>query len=387
LDEVRSIDKREAILLKNYAAFSKNAKRDILITENDFRSKYLRDRDRIFHSKALRRLEYKTQVFCKHLGDIEVNDHLRTRLTHSIEVAQIGKRIGGFLGLNTELIEAISFGHDLGHAPFGHAGEKALDELGKLNGYYGFKHNIQSVKIARNLEKKYKYEGLNLTHDTYEGILKHTKFSKDLSLEYIDDLKINSIESTTLEGKVVAIADEIACAVHDIDDYVRLEIINIDEVLNQDLYNKLKEDYKSKGEKYIDVIEYIENKSLEIEQRISMVCRCLIDILILDLVNNFNKDKEKNKIIFTEEIDKYFNNLDRFKLSIIKSNKKIKTMDDKGENIINNLFNYYYKTENLPENTKKLLETKEKTEVIIDYISGMTDLYAIEKYKDHFYLM
>jgi dGTPase len=177
-----SLELIEQQTLKPYACFSNSAERRISIPGHIYRTNFQRDRDRILHSKALRRLEYKTQVFLTQTGD-----HLRTRLTHSYEVSQLARTVANQVGLNCDLVETIALGHDLGHTPFGHAGEEALKELLEEFGAGTFKHNLQSIRIIDKLERKYSYDGLNLTLPVREGILKHTKLPEIIP-EYCEDL-------------------------------------------------------------------------------------------------------------------------------------------------------------------------------------------------------
>src|SRR5690554_1386570 len=225
-EELERYEKRN---LRPCACFSADASRHREVGKHPFRTEFQRDRDRILHSKAFRRLEYKTQVFLTTKGD-----HLRTRLTHSLEVSQLSRTVASQLRLNSDLVEAIALGHDLGHTPFGHAGERELCSLLEEEGHT-FKHNLQSVRIVELLEKKYPYEGLRLTTEVKEGVLKHTAMPKKELPEYCQNLYAESPFSVTLEGQVVAACDEIAQMTHDLDDYLRCNILEYPVLINHEL--------------------------------------------------------------------------------------------------------------------------------------------------------
>ncbi len=214
-----------------YAAHSERSKGRIYKDDGAaYRNQYQRDRDRIIHSSAFRRLEYKTQVFVNHEGDM-----FRTRLTHSIEVAQIGRTIARALNVNEDLTEAICLAHDLGHTPFGHAGQDALNAC--MKEYGGFEHNLQSIRIVDHLEKRYaSFPGLNLTFETREGILKHCSRNNALTLGELGERFINN-EKPGIEAQIANIADEIAYNNHDIDDGLRAELLNIEALRNCELFN------------------------------------------------------------------------------------------------------------------------------------------------------
>ncbi len=295
------------------SALSKGRKTDE--EKCDLRTDFQRDRDRIIHSKSFRRLKHKTQVFLS-----PESDHYRTRLTHTLEVSQIARTMARALRLNEDLTEAIALGHDLGHTPFGHAGERALDSLLSFD----FTHYEQSVRVCETLEKNGK--GLNLTFEVLDGIKCHTKgeFAK------------------TLEGKIVRFADRIAYINHDIDDAISAGIISADDI-PQDIVNKLGH---TKSER--------------------------ITSLVNSIIQNGNKD-----ILMDSETEKYYNNLHEFLFERVYKNPVAKFEESKVLGITEGLFSYYLKNpEKLTGEYKLVLETQGIERAVADYIAGMTDHYA-----------
>lgn len=365
-------------------------KRKKLIKPALYRSEFQRDKDRIIHSKSFRRMEYKSQVYLSQKGD-----HLRTRLTHTLEVAQLARTISAQLGLNSDLAEAIALGHDLGHTPFGHAGERKIQDLLKEFGI-GFKHNVQSVRIVDFLEKKYEYNGLNLTLAVREGILKHTKVNNSNNY-YLDlsDLYPEKEFSVTLEGQVVALADEIAQATHDLDDFLRYNIVILHNMLDYEFFNDLfefiKENYSSE---IICILFNNENEQLAKDYLI----RCLVDFLVTTSIEHSRVRLKKASVLNPFEInevyikfDEDFNNRytsfknDLYNEKIFK-NQKVMEMDIRGQYIIERLFKSYIEYPNLmPEETFErynVANESEKPLIIANHIAGMTDRYAIEKFDD-----
>lgn len=365
----KDLENFEIKYLASYAIKSVYSKgRKIKIEEHPFRTCFQRDIDRIIHSKAFRRLEYKTQVYVNHEGD-----HYRTRLTHTLEVVQLSSAVSRVLGLNEDLTRAIAFGHDLGHTPFGHSGETILNEIMKKEKLDGFKHNEQGVKVIDKLEKKYNdYDGLNLTWEVREGILKHTSIRKNKYEE------LEPEKPATLEGQVVAICDEIAQDSHDLDDGLREKIITIEDIELLDLYKNLN--------KEINDLEIIKN---------------LINFLITDIIDNssFNLKKEKFIIDFSKQTKSKEKELRNFLTEKIYHSCRIKRMDNKAKDYIEKLY-YTYKKDplQLPDeilerynsNLRTLKDlTKVKKDpllsiIICDYIAGMTDRYAQDEYKKLF---
>lgn len=323
------IEKLEQSTLSQYASLSQNTKGRVMEEERcNIRTEYQRDRDRIIHSKSFRRLKHKTQVFIAPEGD-----HYRTRLTHTLEVAQISRTLARALRLNEDLVEAIALAHDLGHTPFGHTGENILDKLHPS----GFNHNKQSLKVVDRLEHTESRKGLNLTYEVRDGILKHTGEEKP----------------ETLEGDIVRIADRIAYINHDIDDAIRANIIKIEE-LPIDCIKRLG---KYHGER--------------------------INSMIVDVIkNSINRDN----ISMSEEVDFYTEKLRDFMFKRVYLNKAAKSEEDKAKYIIEQLYKYYINNfDKLPiEHIELYGKDEPKEDIICDYIAGMTDRYAVNLFKELF---
>lgn len=324
------VEEWEKNILSPYATLSKESKGRTLYEEKcSIRTDFQRDRDRIIHSKSFRRLKHKTQVFIAPEGD-----HYRTRLTHTLEVAQISRTLARSLKLNEDLVEAIALAHDLGHTPFGHTGEKVLNKLNPK----GFRHNEQSIKVVEYLEHSEKRNGLNLTYEVKDGILNHT--GKDMP--------------KTLEGHVVRIADRIAYINHDIDDAIRGNIIKNSDI-PRDCINVLGETH---GER--------------------------INTMILDVINN---SLEKEKISMSEEIKYYTKKLRDFMFERVYLNSVAKKEEDKAIYIIEQVYNYYFNNFNqLPKEHRELYDGKNfsKEDIISDYIAGMTDRFVVNLFKELF---
>jgi len=365
-------------ILKLYASNDVNFRGRIFSdSKNLYRSEYQRDRDRVIHTSSFRRLKQKTQVFIYHEGD-----HFRTRLTHSLEVSQISRSIARYLGLNEDLCEVLSLAHDLGHTPFGHAGENVLSEC--MNNYGSFDHNIQSLRILTLLENPYDdFLGLNLSINTIDGLLKHNGPIQDkkLVLELLPDLnsyKINFGNHGSLESQISSLADDIAYNNHDIDDGLRANFFSIDEL------------------KEIPILQNIISETLEKNSAKNnyKLIRKLIDYMVTDLTENTKKNIHKyniNKIEdiynaklsiadFTEDTKKLIANIKLFLHEKMYKHKYILKWTNKSEEVIKFLFNYYLKNYNLLENKTNKLFTKERN--ICDFIAGMTDKYAIDQYNN-----
>jgi dGTPase len=323
------LEKREEKLLSPFACLSKNSKGRVFEEpECDIRSIFQHDRDRIIHSKAFRRLKHKTQVFIAPEGD-----HYRTRLTHTLEVSQIARTIGRSLALNEDLTEAISLGHDLGHTPFGHAGEEALNEIVKG----GFAHNVHSLRVVDHLELGYGGKrGLNLNYEVRDGILNHTG----------DNLP------STLEGRIVRIADRIAYINHDIDDAIRGGIISTNN-LPENAVKILGDTHSSR-----------------------------INTMVRDIIYN---SWGKNEIRQSDEVKKASNELREFLFKNVYIGSKAKREEKKVKWLIRELYNYYLEHENeIPLEFKTKESTVDLEQIVIDYIAGMTDRYALNKGKELF---
>ena len=322
--------------LSTYAFHSKNANRPAPISPDDIRLDFQRDRDRIIHSKAFRRLSHKTQVFISPEGD-----HYRTRLTHTLEVAQIARTIARSLRLNEDLVEAISLGHDVGHTPFGHIGEGILDAIYKERGLKcGFRHYIQSVRVLTRLEKGGK--GLNLTYQVVEGVLKHSKGQVDVHQAF------EGKDISTLEGRIVRISDSIAYINHDIDDAIRGNIISQAD-LPEEAVTILG---KTHGER--------------------------IGTIVMDIVEN---SYDKPDISIHDEVIDAIESLRAFLYERVYVDPRVKGESNKIEFVIRTLFDHYlthpgenplYKT-----NIDNVKDEKKLVIMVGDHIAGMTDRYAL----------
>jgi dGTPase len=365
--------------MNNYSnlALSKSKGRIFKESNSLYRTPFQRDRDRIIHSASFRRLKHKTQVFVNTEGD-----HFRTRITHSIEVAQIARSIAKHLGLNDDLAETLSLAHDLGHTPFGHAGEDSLNEC--MANFGGFDHNLQTLRIIMFLEHKYlKFKGLNLTLETLDGLLKHngpvedlTAVNKLIGLKSFKN-KINFTSSGSLEAQISAISDDIAYNNHDIQDGIRAKMFNLNDLIE---INFFKDIYKSHKKN-------IKNNNKEI--LIYQIIRDSIDLMVKDLIKNTKNNLKINKIkslknvyksdepivCFSNQFLKIEKEVRFFLRSKMYNNKKILLKNNHGKKIVSKLF---YKIKNKP---KKFITTeqlnKDPNRAIADFISGMTDRYAI----------
>jgi len=369
--------------LKPYAIKSINSKGRIYNEkENSIRSPYQRDRDRIIHSSSFRRLKHKTQVFVNTEGD-----HYRTRLTHSMEVSQISRTLARSLGLNEDLCETLSLSHDLGHTPFGHAGEEVLNQCMERHG--GFNHNIQTLRIVTLLENKYyKFFGLNLTIETLDGLIKHNGPVKNLNL-YNTILKKNLFKNKivfhafpSLEAQVAAISDDIAYNNHDLEDGLRAGLFTIRKFNSIPFVSKL-------------INKHVKNiKSFRREIIINQIVRELINVMVVDVINTTNRNLKKYNpqsikdiykqdhliVDFSDKIKKVDMQIKDFLRHNMYNHKKVIINTNKGKRIIKVLFNY------LSKNPKKyindeLLKKELKERVVADFIAGMTDRYAINLHK------
>ncbi len=312
----------EKKFLSPYAALSAETKgRKNFEEPCELRTAFQRDRDRIIHCKAFRRLKHKTQVFLA-----PESDHYRTRLTHTLEVSQISRTVARAMRLNEDLTEAIALGHDLGHTPFGHAGERALKQLCST----GFTHYEQSVRVCERLEKNGK--GLNLTYEVLDGILHHTK----------DEW------AHTLEGKIVRFCDRIAYINHDIDDAIRANVISADDIPKE-------------------IVENLgANKSARINTLVKSIVNCREDDVLMD-----------------ENTEKYYIQLHEFLFDAVYRNPKAKSEETKVLGIVEGLFNYFVKNpEKMSAEYLKICENEGIERAVTDYIAGMTDHYAVTCYSD-----
>ena len=347
-----------------------------------YRTPFQRDRDRIIHSASFRRLKHKTQVFVNTEGD-----HYRTRITHSMEVAQIARSIARYLNLNEDLAETLSLAHDLGHTPFGHAGEDALNECMENQG--GFDHNLQTLRVVMFLENKYlKFEGLNLSIETLEGLLKHNGPVDDLDLvnnligieKFKNMINLNTFPS--LEAQISAISDDIAYNNHDIQDGINANLFKLEELVEINFFREIYKKYKKKINK--------QNYKIATYQ----IIRDSIDIMIKDLINNTKNNLNKNKIKnlkdinkthflmvdFSDKVKNSENEIRYFLKTKMYNNKEVLIKNDKGKSIIKKLF--YEINKNPKKFISKKQLTKDKFRAISDFISGMTDRYTINLNKN-----
>ncbi len=339
--------------------------------EHNTRTAFQRDRDRIVHSTAFRRLEYKTQVFVNHEGD-----HYRTRLTHSLEVSQIARTIARGLGLNEDLTEAIALAHDLGHGPFGHAGEWALTR--KMQSHGGFEHNRQSLRIVEKLEHSYAdFPGLNLTFEVREGLKKHdydVKGGKRVHKGFY-----------SLEAQLVNIADEIAYDSHDLDDGLRSKLLSLEKVKELSMWKEI--------EQYIN--RSYKKKSLDRSARNYLSIRLLINRQVMDLLENTEKRIKKFGIqdpedavglvdpvvCFSPEVHKKKEELRKFLRENMYFHPYVVRMCEKAQRYVEQLFDTYVKNPRQLELwVQKKVEEEGKYRAICDFLAGMTDRYAIAEY-------
>lgn len=353
---------------------------------NIIRSPFQRDRDRLIHSSAFRRLDGKTQVFAYHEGK-----NYRTRLTHSIEVAQITRTLCKCLELNEELGEAIALAHDLGHSPFGHAGERGLQNAMKK--YGGFDHNIHSLKIMTKTEVHYpEFEGLNLTWETLEGTVKHNGPLKKVTSKYLKefnkkfDLDINHYPS--LEAQVASFADDIAYNNHDIDDGCRAGFFSLTDLRELPFINEILNKFEA------------ENPQADDNLKIYAVTRNMIARMIFDILDNSKANLKKHKIVTAEDARKHkgfiidfsdklhaeIDQLHRFLKAHFYTNTSVTRMDMKSQRIVEELFAIFMcDWKLLPMEERKQLNAKsseaEVAETVCEYIANMTDMCAIEEHK------
>ena len=367
------LEELEDKALAPYGMRSKNSKgRAYLDGEPAYRTAFQRDRDRILHTTAFRRLEYKTQVFINYEGD-----YFRTRLTHTLEVAQIGRTLARALGGNEDLVEAICLAHDLGHSPFGHSGETALARL--MKDYGGFDHNKQSYRIVTELEQRYpEFPGLNLTWEVREGIVKHES-EYDLS----DARDLNPELRGNLETQIANVADELAYTTHDLDDGLRSGMINPQMLEGIALWEILKETYNWRGPLLDDM------------ERHRMI-RQLVGLMVSDMVQATDQrlkessaktalDLQKlsyNVIGYSEDMQRRNRELKDFLYQKLYRHYRVMRMQVKAENIIKNLFEAYHNEPGmLPTQFQKITSLRGLERTICDYIAGMTDRFAIEEHQ------
>ena len=349
--------------------------------KTNLRNDFQRDRDRIIHSTAFRRLKHKTQVFVNTSGD-----HFRTRITHSLEVSQIARTLSKYFNLNEDLSETLSLAHDLGHTPFGHAGEEALNKC--MKNYGGFDHNIQTLRIITILENRYyKFKGLNLSIETIDGLVKHNgpvkdpaKLNKILGKNFFKK-KINFSRNSTLEAQIASISDDIAYNSHDLEDGLKSNLFKLDHLRNIPILNKI-------------IIKHVKNlKKHSIDLIIRQIIREIINEMVSDVIKttkkniSFNKIKNlndiyktKNQLVtFSKEMQIFDKKIKNFLRSKMYFHKKVNSKTNFGRKVITKLF------VKIKSNPKQYINIKKYSNsnierIISDYIAGMTDRYAINLY-------
>ena len=348
-----------------------------------YRSDYQRDRDRIVHSSAFRRLEYKTQVFVNHEGDM-----FRTRLTHSIEVAQLSRSIARILELNEDLSETIALAHDLGHTPFGHAGQDALNA--SMKDYGGFEHNLQSLRTVDKLEQSYaEFPGLNLTFESREGILKHCSLKNAKQLGDVGERFLKK-QQPSLEAQTVNLADEVAYNNHDVDDGLRSGLINMEQLLDIRLF---REQFDLVQKQFPDIQD---------RRQVHEIIRRMINRQVIDLIDTTRHNLQQIKPGTIDDIRNHSHELAGFSPDMLEMNQELKRflrkqmyshfrvhrMSVKATHIIQHLFNAFFDDPKLlSPKYHTIVKQKQaehgdagKARAIADYIAGMTDRYAIAEY-------
>ncbi len=368
-------------MLAPYAVNEKDSRgRRFPEEEHPYRSVFQRDRDRIIYSRAFRRLQYKTQVFVNHEGD-----QYRTRLTHTLEVVQLSRTIAKALNLNEELVEAIALAHDIGHTPFGHAGEDALREIMKKHG--GFEHNCHGLRVVDELEERYPgFKGLNLTWEVREGIIKHSSIydNPNTPAEFLPE------EMPSLEAQVVDTADAIAFNTHDLDDGISSGYLTEKELSGLALWNLAKEKiYKDKNRIYEKNIEKYQIIRSLINIQVSTLLeesRARISTLGIDSPAKARAQKEKTISFGTSRIKEQIEELSSFLYSNLYRHYKVVRMSSKAQRFLKELFDVYLKNpQQLPPKTVDTQSEDTLYRGICDYIAGMTDRYALDEYKKLFH--
>ena len=348
-----------------------------------YRTEYQRDRDRVIHCAAFRRLEYKTQVFVNHEGDM-----FRTRLTHSMEVAQLARTIARVLRLNEDLTEAIALAHDLGHAPFGHAGQDALND--SMRAFGGFEHNLQSLRVVDTLEERYPaFDGLNLTFEAREGILKHCSRAKAREL---GELGQRFLERTqpSLEAQVADISDAIAYNNHDVDDALRAGLIDLSQLQQIELYRLHHDEIGSRS------------PQVSGRRMVHELIRCVINHQVRDLIETSRRSIEQARpqniddvrsasplIQFTGDMQSQHEQLKRFLRDKVYQHYRVRRMSRKAQRVLSKLFDAFINDPvMLPPETRTHVQELESEDAdqgrargIVDYLAGMTDRYAIAEYE------
>ncbi len=370
----QQLEEYESQTLASYAVHSKDSKGRLHPEEEaDFRPRFQRDRERILHTTAFRRLEYKTQVFINHEGD-----YYRTRLTHTLEVAQIGRSIARSLGLNEDLVETICLAHDLGHPPFGHSGESALSRL--MKDYGGFNHNSQSLRIVTTLENRYPdFAGLNLSWEVLEGMVKH-----ETDYDIAETKQFNPELRGHLEAQIANLADDLAYTSHDLDDGLRSGMITPNQLDGIALWEIINESLGRRRSETLD--------SLSRHQ----IIRRLINFEVTDLIQSTDRYLRRSNVKTALDVQKLPFNVAGFSEDMYRRNRELKDflfanlyrhyrvvrMAAKSEFIVTELFNIYQANpKTLPTEVQESITERGLERTICDYIAGMTDRFAIDEYK------
>jgi dGTPase len=356
--------------------------------DSKYRSTFGRDRDRIINSSAFRRLQYKTQVFVNHEGD-----HYRTRLTHSLEVAQIARWIAGALHVNKDLAEIVSLAHDLGHSPFGHAGEDALNE--KMEEFGGFSHNAHTLKLITKIETRFiEFEGLNLSWEMLEGVVKHNGAVADESKlhryisEYNSKHDLDLKNFSSIESQISAISDDIAYNNHDIEDGLRAELFEVEQLFDLPLIGKIYQEILAKYPKI--------KRELLVGEAKKLITLAMVLDVIETTKNNLTAEKIKTEndvrnckrflVHFSKEMEESHQALKKFLMKNMYRHKMVNEMTDNAKKIIGKLFDFYINSPNqLPQEraelAKKISDKKNLAILVSDYIAGMTDRFAIREFE------
>ncbi len=362
--------------LASYActsAASKGRKHDEI--SRDPRPMFERDRDRVIHCAAFRRLEYKTQVFLNHEGD-----YYRTRLTHSLEVAQIGKAIARRLRLNEDLTEALALAHDLGHTPFGHTGEEVLNDL--MQGSGGFEHNYQSFRVVNELEERYaEFDGLNLSWEVREGILKHSS-PHDVPTRTLDEFLPGIVPS--IEAQLINYADEIAYNNHDIDDGLKSGYLTLDQFKEVDLWQRMSARVRERYPAIDDKRLTARTVSALIGMQITDICETTWANIRQYGINSLEDLRRVNRVVvhFSPLVEAENLALKKFLKEKLYRHHKVDKMRVKAEHVLSRLFETYLKRPNLlPPKYHRRIEHNGVERTVADYLAGMTDRYALDDYK------
>ncbi|TGN13401.1 deoxyguanosinetriphosphate triphosphohydrolase [Leptospira ilyithenensis] len=365
---------------KNLAPYAvkSNASAERVYEEEDhpYRLPFQRDKDRILHSQSFKRLEYKTQVFVYSVGD-----HYRNRLTHTLEVAGVSRTIAKVLGLNEDLSEAISLAHDLGHSPFGHAGQEALADI--MRGRGGFEHNKQSLRVVQKLERKYpNFPGLNLCYATLAGIMKHGG-DYDLS-----DLNIQRREDgPSLEAQIVDYADEIAYSTHDIEDGVEKQFLKLEDLMEVEIwrrnYLESKIKYPTAKDELVLRATYRNILNEFVSNLITTTSANLSGLGISSIEDVYKSFRNKKRIVgFADTLTEELKELKHFLWNQLYRHPDVMRMSENGKETIHLLFQYFEKNPSkIPDSYLEREKEEGRDRIICDYIAGMTDRYAVETLK------